>query len=57
MVNPRISVNGRYNWYTLESLAAEITAGCRTDEEKAWAVFQFVRRESYWWRTPRTSPP
>ena len=53
VVNPRISANGRYNWYTLESLASEITAGCRTDEEKAWAIFRFVCRESYWWPHPK----
>ena len=53
VVNPRITVNGRYNWYTLEGLAAEITAGCRSEEEKAWAIFNFIRRESYWWPHPK----
>jgi hypothetical protein len=33
-VNFRISVNGRCNWCAVDGLAAEITAGCRTDEEQ-----------------------
>ncbi|MFC2075773.1 transglutaminase domain-containing protein [candidate division KSB1 bacterium] len=49
VVNPRITVNGKYNWYTLADLAAEITEGCGTDQEKAMAIFQFVDRETYWW--------
>ena len=52
-VNPRITVNGRYNWYTLEGLTAEVIAGCRTEEEKVWAIFQFIHRESYWWPHPK----
>jgi len=53
VINPRITVNGRYNWYTLEDMAAEITAGCATEEEKAMAVFNFVEKNSYWWSYPR----
>jgi hypothetical protein len=53
VVNPRITVNGKYNWYTLHDLAAEITTGGCTDEEKVWAIFQFVQRESYWWGFPK----
>ncbi|HUU26623.1 MAG TPA: transglutaminase domain-containing protein [archaeon] len=51
--NPRITVNGKYNWYTLEDLAAEVTAGCATEIEKAMAVFQFVEKQSYWWTYPK----
>jgi len=53
VVNPRITVNGKYNWYTLEDLAAEITAGCTTEKEKAMAVFQFVEKQTYWWTYPK----
>ncbi|MEA1996819.1 MAG: transglutaminase-like domain-containing protein, partial [Gemmatimonadota bacterium] len=53
VVNPRITVNGKYNWYTLEGLAAEITTGCDTDKEKAMAVFDFVEKQSYWWSYPK----
>ncbi|HUU26387.1 MAG TPA: transglutaminase domain-containing protein [archaeon] len=51
--NPRITVNGRYNWYTLEDMAAEITTGCVTEKEKAMAVFDFVEKQSYWWSYPK----
>jgi len=51
--NPRITVNGKYNWYTLEGLVNEIIRGCTTDEEKVMAIFQFVERESYWWTFPK----
>ncbi len=51
--NPRITVNGRYNWYTLSDLAGEIIAGCTTEKEKAMAVFDFVEKQSYWWSYPK----
>ncbi len=28
IINPRITVNGKYDWFDLESLASEITRGC-----------------------------
>jgi hypothetical protein len=40
---PVITVNGRFNWSTVEALTAEITRGCATDEEKAMAIFNWVR--------------
>ncbi|MFH1071553.1 MAG: transglutaminase domain-containing protein [Candidatus Glassbacteria bacterium] len=52
VVNPRVTVNGRYDWHTVEDLAAEITAGCNTDQEKAMAVFDFVEKNTYWWTYP-----
>jgi hypothetical protein len=51
--NPRITVNGKYNWYTLENMVREITAGCNTDQEKAMAIFHFVNNQSYWWSYPK----
>ncbi len=42
VVNPRLSVNGLYDWYDVNSLAAEITRGAKTDEEKAMAVWSWV---------------
>src|SRR5690554_246186 len=43
LINPRITVNGKYDWFDLESIAAEVTRGCSTDEERALAIFDFVR--------------
>jgi len=46
LVNPRITVNGKYDWFDVESIAREATLGCRTDEERAFAIFNFVRTQS-----------
>jgi hypothetical protein len=43
LVNPRITVNGRYDWFDVETMAREATAGCKTDEERALALWDFVR--------------
>ena len=51
--NPRITVNGKYNWYTLEGLCAEITGGCSSEQEKAMAIFDFVEKQTYWWSFPK----
>jgi len=51
--NPRITVNGKYNWYTLAGLVEEILRGARTDEEKVMAIFDFVSKQSYWWSYPK----
>ena len=53
VVNPRVTANGRYNWYTVEDMAAEITRGCASEQEKAMAVFNFVDKETYWWSYPK----
>ncbi len=43
LVNPRITVNGLYNWFDTETIAREVTRGCTTDEEKALAIWDFIR--------------
>ncbi|MFC2075772.1 transglutaminase domain-containing protein [candidate division KSB1 bacterium] len=53
VANPRITVNGKYNWYTIKDMAAEITEGCTTEKEKAMAIFQFVEQQTYWWSYPK----
>ncbi len=49
--SPRITVNGKYDWYDIESMVAEITADCATDEEKAMAIWQWVH-----WKRFQRSP-
>ncbi len=51
VVNPRITANGLYDWYDIESMAAEITRGCTTDEEKAMAIWQWIH-----WKRFQRSP-
>ena len=43
VVNPRITVNGKYDWFDTETMAREVTRGCSTDEERALAIWDFVR--------------
>ncbi len=43
LVNPRITVDDKYDWFDVETLAREVTCGCTTDEEKALAIFEFIR--------------
>jgi hypothetical protein len=42
VVNPRISVNGKYNWFSIDTMLEEILAGCTTDEEKAFAIWSWI---------------
>lgn len=43
LVNPRITVDGLYDWFDVEAIALEATRGCKTDEEKALAIWDFIR--------------
>ena len=43
VVNPRITVNGLYDWFDTETIALEVTRDCNTDEEKALAIWDFIR--------------
>ncbi len=47
IVNPRLTVEGRGDWYSREAMAAEVTRGCETDEEKAFALWRFFRHTRY----------
>lgn len=49
--DPRISVNSRYDWFDINSMVEEITAGCTTDEEKAVAIWEWVA-----WKRFQRSP-
>lgn len=52
IVNPRISVNGKHDWFDTESIALEASRGCTTDEERSFAIFNFVRNNSQHWTEP-----
>ena len=51
VADPRISVNGLYDWYDIKSMVAEIMRDCTTDEEKAMAIWQWVH-----WKRFQRSP-
>ncbi len=38
IINPRIRINARFDWFDLESITAEAISGCSTDQEKAMAI-------------------
>lgn len=44
---PKVVVNGRGDWGTLESMAAEFTRGARTQQEKALFLWEHVRHARY----------
>ena len=45
--DPRVTVNNLYDWYDIKSMAAEITRGCATDEEKALAIWEWLLWRGY----------
>jgi hypothetical protein len=51
VVNPRMTVNGLYDWYDVKSMLKEILRGNETDEEKALAIWSWVQTKR-WQRPP-----
>jgi hypothetical protein len=45
--NPWLTVNGRRNWRTLESIVAEAARGAETDPERARAIWEFARKHRF----------
>jgi hypothetical protein len=45
--NPRIAVNDRRNWFTLDDVVAEATRGYSTPAEKARAIWEYQRRQRF----------
>ncbi len=52
VVNPRVTVNGRLDWFDKESIAKEALSSAKTDEEKAVALWEFARTQHQ-----RMTPP
>ena len=52
VVNPRMAIDGLYDWYDVNAIVKEATAGCETDEEKAlgiwsWILYKRFQREPF----------
>jgi len=47
VVNPTVTVNGLYDWFSTERMASEITRGCATDAEKAFAIWRWVQDKRF----------
>jgi len=45
--NPRIVINDERNWWTLDSMLAEALRGARTDQDKVYFIWDFVRRNRH----------
>ena len=54
IINPKITINGKWDWRTVESIVNEIIkcSDAKTDEEKAMAIWEFVRDKRYHWQPP-----
>ena len=47
VTNPRLVVNERGDWHTLESIVAEATRGYTSPADRARAIWEFVRRQRF----------
>lgn len=47
VVNPRLVINERGNWYTFESLLEEFTRGAETDQDRVYLIWQNMRMNLY----------
>ena len=47
VVNPRLVINDRGNWYTFDSLLEEFTRGAETDQEKVYLIWENMRQNTY----------
>ncbi len=47
VVNPRLVINDRGNWYTFDSLLEEFTRGATTDQERVYSIWQNMRQNLY----------
>ncbi len=47
VVDPRLIINGRKDWYDLESMVAEIAEPGASDAEKAMAIWEFLVANRY----------
>lgn len=47
VVNPRMTVNGLYDWYDVSSMLKEIVRGNETDEGKALAIWFWVQNKRF----------
>ena len=55
VVSPRVTTDASVDCHTLESIAADVCKGSKTDQEKAIALFNFTRRMMYHY-PQRTDP-
>jgi len=47
VVNPRLVINDRGNWYTFDSLLEEFTRGAKTEQERVYLIWENMRQNLY----------
>ena len=47
VVNPRLVVNDRGNWYTFDSLLEEFTRGAKSDQDRVYLIWENMRQNLY----------
>ena len=47
VINPKVVVNGEHDWYSIETLLAEVIHEGMTDEEKAFALWEVFQENFY----------
>ncbi len=47
VVNPRLVINERGNWYTFESLLEEFTRGAKSEQDRVYLIWENMRRNLY----------
>jgi len=47
VVNPRLVINDRGDWYTFERLLGEFTRGATTDQERVYLIWENMRQNTY----------
>ena len=50
IIDPKITINGKWDWSNVESIVKEAVKDALTEEEKAMAIWQFVRDNRYHWQ-------
>ncbi|NOZ23777.1 MAG: hypothetical protein GXP25_22090, partial [Planctomycetes bacterium] len=51
VVNPWVFINGKRNWRTMKDIVAEATIGCKTEKERAVAIWIFEITHRFHWTT------
>jgi len=52
IINPRITINDKWNWYDSKSIMEEVVRDSKTDKEKAISIWQFVHKNRIHWQPP-----
>jgi len=47
VTNPRVITNDKRHWWCMEEMLDEILAGAETDQEKAFLIYDFVRKHRH----------